>query len=227
MQFNKAWLARHAGQMIILFIGVLLPLILFGMAAEDVLRKEVFTFDAPILMFVHARSTPFLDTLMFAATTAGSALVLVPVDCLVFAGLLKWGRRSDAELWAVAVVGAAIINFAAKNFFARVRPALWISRVHETTYSFPSGHAMSTMATATALCVLAWPTRWRWLAILPGIIYVALVGVSRVYEGVHYPSDIAAGWAVSFAWVFGCTLLFEHRLNRQQNGRQQAIVDAG
>jgi undecaprenyl-diphosphatase len=202
-----------------LFIGVLLPLILFGMAAEDVLGREVFPFDLPLLMFAHAHSTPFLDSLMYAATTAGSALVLVPVDCLIVACLFKWGRRSHAAFWAAAVVGAAIVNFAAKNFFGRIRPALWISRVHETSYSFPSGHAMSTMATMTALCVLLWPTRWRWLAIVAGSVFVALVGASRVYEGVHYPSDILAGWAASLAWVLGCKLLFGRSLAGREGRR--------
>lgn len=197
------------GRIAMLFAGVLLPLALFGMLAEDVAERESLSFDRPILSFAHAMSTPPLDTAMYWTTQAGSALTLVPFDALVAAWLLRRGRRNAALFWAVSVVGAAIVNFAAKNIFTRVRPSMWLSRVAETTYSFPSGHAMSTMAAVAALCVLLWPTRWRWWALGMGGVGVALVGASRVYWGVHYPSDILAGWAASLAWVVGVRLLLD------------------
>jgi undecaprenyl-diphosphatase len=109
------------------------------------------------------------------------------------------------------VGGAALINFLAKQAFGRVRPELWISRVQETTYSFPSGHAMSTMAVAAALTFLLWKTRWKWLMLAGGAAFVLMVGLSRVYWGVHYPSDILAGWAASIAWVAGVKMIFDHK----------------
>ncbi len=216
MQENISWIKRHLGRLALLFIGVLLPLMLLGAVAEDVAEKEVFSFDQPILMFAHARAAPWLDTLMYGATTVGSFLVLVPLAVFVFARLWRAARRHEATFWLLAVGGAAIINFLAKLGFARVRPSLFVSRVVETTYSFPSGHAMSTMAAVTGLCVLLWPTRWRWLALAAGGVYVALVGASRVYFGVHYPSDILAGWAASLAWVLGLKLLFDVRESRRE-----------
>lgn len=214
MAYERNHLFGHIGRISLLFTGVLLPLALFGMLAEDVAERENFSFDRPILLFMHAMASPFLDTAMYWITQAGSALVLVPINTLVLAWLIKRRERDTAAFWAISVVGAAVINFAAKNLFTRIRPSMWLSRIAETTYSFPSGHAMSTMAAVTALCVLLWPTRWRWTILCVGGLYVVLVGTSRVYFGVHYPSDILAGWAASLAWVVGVKLLLDHRQRR-------------
>ncbi len=213
-QASKHWAVRHLGRLALLFIGVLLPLMLLGAAAEDVVEKEAFSFDQPILTLAHAHASAFLDTVMYGATQAGSALAIVPMTLIVFGWLWRARRRTDAGYWLLAVGGAAAINFLAKQGFARVRPALWISRIQETTYSFPSGHAMASMALAAAVCVLLWPTRWRWPALILGAAFVALVGASRVYFGVHYPSGVLAGWAASLAWVLGLKLLFDVRQAR-------------
>jgi membrane-associated phospholipid phosphatase len=221
MQASEYWVMRHLGRLAVLFIGVLLPLMLVGAVAEDVAEKEVFGFDQPILTFVHGHSSAFLDALMYAATQIGSALVLAPLCAIVFAWLWRRARRLDATFWLLAVGGAATINFLAKQRFARVRPALWISRIQETTYSFPSGHAMASMATVTAICVLLWPTRWRWVSLVGGAVLVTLVGSSRVYFGVHYPSDVLAGWAASLSWVLGLKLLLDVREDRRKKALAQ------
>jgi membrane-associated phospholipid phosphatase len=220
MQTSEHWAKRHLGRLALLFIGVLLPLMLLGAAAEDVVEKEAFSFDQPILIFAHSHASPFLDALMYGATQAGSALAIIPLCAIVLGWLWHAGRRSDAGFWLLAVGGAAAINFLAKQGFARVRPALWISHIEETTYSFPSGHAMASMALAAAVCVLLWPSRWRWLALSCGVVFVALVGASRVYFGVHYPSDVLAGWAASLAWVLGLKLLFDVRHARGERLKQ-------
>jgi membrane-associated phospholipid phosphatase len=223
MALIKTWIARHASDVALLFAGILLPLALFGMLAEDVAEGKTIGFDRPILDYAHARSSSFLDALMVGATHAGSALFLMPLDLLLLVWLLKRGRRWDALLWSATVIGAALINWLAKTMFARARPSLWISRIHEITYGFPSGHAMSTMAAFTALCVLAWPTRWRWFVLGIGGAFVLVVGASRVYLGVHYPSDILAGWAASLAWVAGLVGLIRYRRDaRMAAGMQRS-----
>jgi undecaprenyl-diphosphatase len=211
MQASRPWIIRHFGTLSMLFVGVLLPLWLFGSFAEDVVEKEPFAFDQPILMAVHSHVTPLFDALMYFFTQAGSALVLVPLVVVVFGLLMRRGKRAPATFWAVSVAGAVLINFLCKQAFGRIRPDLWVSRVHETTYSFPSGHAMASMAVATALTFLLWKTRWRWIMLAGGAVFVFMVGVSRVYWGVHYPSDILAGWAASLAWVAGVKMMFDHR----------------
>ncbi|MGH2771437.1 MAG: phosphatase PAP2 family protein [Actinomycetota bacterium] len=83
--------------------------------------------------------------------------------------------------------------------------------VFESAHSFPSGHAVGSMAFAVALFILAWPTRWRLPIVILGGLFVLAVGISRVYMGFHYPSDVLAGWAVSVPWVVGLWLLFQAR----------------
>ena len=188
---------------IVLFALVLLPLCLFGSMAEDVMEKENFFFDEPLLWFVHVHTTPTLDHLMVFFSRAGSGLILVPFNAIMFVLLFWQKRHQQAFFWALAVGGAALINMLAKYSFSRPRPSLWFSILPETTFSFPSGHAMQSMAVGAALMILLWETRWRYVALLLSASFVLAVGLSRIYLGVHYPSDILAGWAASVAWVVG------------------------
>jgi undecaprenyl-diphosphatase len=206
------WLRMHRLRLLVLFAGVLIPLWIFGALAEDVLDQESFFFDVPILLFMHMHATPVLDLLMIFFSLIGYRFGVVPIDLLVVL-IFLWRRRwGDALFWSLAIGGAAILNLAAKQSFDRIRPQLWLSIAPETTFSFPSGHAMGSMALAAALVVLLWPTRWRWLTLVVGSVFVLLVGLSRVYLGVHYPSDIVAGWMASLAWVTGVSLVLYGRL---------------
>ena len=212
---SKFFLRHHYAKLLVLFFGVFTPLIVFGHLAEDVLEHEVFSFDRPILMFMHSHATEALDMLMVFFTRIGSSLVLVPLNILVFSLLIYQKRRKEALFWIFAVMGAALLNFIAKHAFARIRPDLWISISPEVTYSFPSGHAMNSMAVMTALVLLAWDTRWRGLMMVTGACFILLVGSSRIYLGVHYPSDILAGWLASSAWVVGLASVFTDRWGKR------------
>ena len=200
---SSSWWARYGLIALALLFGVAVPLYWFGTLAEDVVKHEVFFFDAPMLHFMHAHATPTLDAVMVFFAHAGSARVLLPFNIAVMGLLMLRRDRVHQVFWLAATGGAALINLISKNAFSRVRPALWISILPETTFSFPSGHAMQSMAVALALVVLLWATRWRWLAVVLAIGFVGWVGACRVYLGVHYPSDILAGWTASIAWVAG------------------------
>jgi membrane-associated phospholipid phosphatase len=194
-----------------LFMGVLLPLWIFGALAEEVTDGELLPFDQPVLFWLHDHATPMLDRFMLGASQVGSALVLVPLALLVLARLLVLRRFGNAAYWALCTGGGALLNFAAKHGFARARPGLWLSLSPEDTYSFPSGHAMSTMAAFAALLVLLRHRRWLPLFALVGASYVALVGLSRLYLGVHYPSDVLAGWCASLAWTLGLAAMMRRQ----------------
>ncbi len=199
--------ARHWMSLLALFCGVLAPLLIFGALAEDVWSREGFAWDAPILRFVHGYDTPARDTLMVAITTAGSARGMVPL-CLLALGVLLWRRRQrDALFVALAYGGALAFAGLGKAVFHSARPHLWVSPVPETSYGFPSGHAMGSMALLATLILVAWPTRWRWLVLALGVLAVALIGLSRLYLGVHYPSDVLGAWTASLAWVVGLRLI--------------------
>ena len=215
---STTWWARNGVIALALLFGVAIPLYFFGTLAEDVVEHEVFFFDAPVLEFMHAHATPALDAVMVFFAYAGSARVLLPFNLVILGILALRQDRVHQVFWLLATGGAALINLMAKNAFSRVRPSLWMSILPETTFSFPSGHAMQSMAVSLAVVVLLWSTRWRWLAVVLAIVFVGFVGACRVYLGVHYPSDILAGWTASTAWVAGLAALLRLR------GRRRATV---
>lgn len=196
----------------LLFAGVLLPLWAFAELADEVHELEQFVFDDPILLQAHAYAGPGLDRFFVFISTLGYEGVIA-LDVLIVLGLLLWRRWRQAAFAAIAFVGSSLLNLGSKQFFRRDRPSLWESVSPEHTYSFPSGHAMGSMTLAMVLILLAWPTRWRWWVAVPAAVFALLVGYSRIYLGVHYPSDILGGWMAAIAWVMGVYLiLFHNRL---------------
>lgn len=201
--------ARYTGAML-LFVVLLTALLLFGMLAEDVAEGEHIFFDGPILHWLRGWSDGPLDMAMKIITWLGSAWAVVPL-----LAVLLWRLRCEryAALYLLlANAGAALLNVAAKHGFARIRPTYWEPLVHETSYSFPSGHAMQTMALVTSLWLIRRPGRHRGVLLL-GVAYVFLVGVSRMYLGVHYPSDVLAGWCAAFCWCHGLALAMRQQMH--------------
>ncbi|WP_407571910.1 phosphatase PAP2 family protein [Deinococcus altitudinis] len=196
--------ARHIrpAALIRLLLGILIPLIVVGALGEDVLEKQRFAFESPFMLWLHAHSTPALDHLAVLLAYIGGVQVIAPVSAALL--LLLW-RRSRPAAWffAVAVLGAALLNGAMKLAFQRPRPELWPRLLQESGASFPSGHSMYSAAFVTALILLAWPSRLRWPALILGVVFTGMVGWSRVDLGVHYPTDVLAGWLSGVAWVLG------------------------
>jgi membrane-associated phospholipid phosphatase len=196
----------------LLFAGVLLPLLLFGELAEDVLARQTFSFDRPILLFMKSHATPMLDNIMLFVSQAGSIRTLGPCALALAGYLIVRSHWFRLVYWVLGFGGAVLLNMAAKHVFTRVRPDLWVSIAPETSYSFPSGHAMQSMAFVAALMVIAWDRRGAGMGLVFGVAFVALVGLSRVYLGVHFPSDVLAGWTASLAWCIGLAIILGKRL---------------
>ena len=209
--YGMLFLVKHGWRMLLWFFCLLLPLWAFASLVGEVHEKAAFPFDAPILNVLHGWATPRLDRFFILITRLGYTWGVVPFDIATLLFLLVRRRIRDALFFGIAVTGSAVLNVVAKNHYARLRPDLWISLRPETTYSFPSGHAMASATLAVALIVLAWPSRWRWVVLAASPVFVLLVGFSRVYLGVHYPSDILAGWAAAIAWTFGMYLLVDQK----------------
>lgn len=195
------FLKRRSRRLAAAFAGVALPLALFAELAEEVHEAEAFGFDEPFLRTAHEATSPAMDTVMRLASDLGFAWGVIPADVLIFAALLLLGHVRRGLYFGLAVGGSALLNLAAKAVFARDRPDLWLSIAPEHTFSFPSGHAMGSATLAAAVVLLVSHTRWRWPAALLGAAFVAWVGASRVYLGVHFPSDILAGWAAAVGWA--------------------------
>ena len=201
-------LLKYRLHLVKLFFGVFIPLLIFGKLVEEVWDDKGFDWDIPLLQFIHSYATPARDAVVVFITRLGSIRVMLLFTAAIFLILLKLKQQRKALFFLLAAGGAMVINFLAKLFFHRARPTLWMSPAPEDDYSFPSGHAMGTMAVISAIAILTWPTRWRWPMLILGGLFVLTVGLSRVYLGVHFPSDIMAGWSASLAWVTGLYQIF-------------------
>jgi undecaprenyl-diphosphatase len=221
-----AWLNARRARLLALFACVLVPLFLFGELADSIREGEPFAFDESILRFMQRNASAPLDRIMLLASTVGSGPVVGSLDAIVCLLLLARRRWADATFWVLATGGAALLNKLAKHGYERIRPDLWPSIAPESSFSFPSGHAMQSTALAAALVVLLWPTAARSATLAVGGLFVVLVGISRIYLGVHFPSDILAGWAASVAWVVGLSFLFYRHAVRLGGAGPQAAPDS-
>ncbi len=146
----------------------------------------------------------WLVTVMKVISTIGSARVYVPLFTLVVA-LLTWRRELRLAVFvAVAVAGSSLLNSTVKALVGRDRPVFADPVAHAGASSFPSGHAQSSVVLTSVLLVLLLPTlggRGRTVAVAAAIAWALAVGFSRVGLGVHYVSDVLAGYALGAAWV--------------------------
>ncbi len=186
-----------------LLLGVLLPLLIVGYLAEDVLEQQRFTFEAPALTWIHAHATPALAQLSVSLNTVGGPVVMGGVFVLIVLGLWFTARRPQAIFAATGLGGAVGVALVMKVVFHRARPELWPRLISESGASFPSGHATTAAALATCLTLLLWRTPWRWPVLILGVLYALLMGYGRLVLGVHYPTDVLAGWLTGLSLVVG------------------------
>jgi undecaprenyl-diphosphatase len=172
---------------------------LFLELAEDVWLNEGFTWDVTLMLGIHTLNRPWLDKLFWLITQTGGPLLV-----LLVAGTAVWFWQHDQRkvTWLVLASfgGTLLLNSLLKLLFARPRPNVFPPLMTETSYSFPSGHTMSAVAVYGLLALLLWQRGKRGWAALAGW-WVLLVAISRVYLGVHYPSDVLASLALGGIWL--------------------------
>ena len=212
-------LQRHRRGLIELFLGVLVPLCGLALLARWVVHPQPPPWDVAILQRIHSHATPERDRMAEWITDLGTWLGVVPITSFLVVYLLLRRRSAQALFVLLSMVGSWLLNDAAKAFYGRERPALWNSATRMMWFGFPSGHAMASMALATAVTFLTWHTRYRWPALALSVVFVLVVSGSRLYLGVHYPSDVVAAWLASLAWVVGLRLLLLPRAHRSPRTR--------
>jgi undecaprenyl-diphosphatase len=153
---------------------------------------------------------PWLEGAMRDITSLGSASVLVLITTAVIVYLLLIRRPATALLIFVAVAGGQVLSSLLKAGVDRPRPELVSHLVSETSLSFPSGHAMLSAITYLTLGSLAarfLHGRTTKIYVLSlAVLTTLMIGISRIYLGVHWPSDVLAGWCAGFAWAMLCWL---------------------
>ncbi|MFZ1361239.1 MAG: phosphatase PAP2 family protein [Candidatus Saccharimonadales bacterium] len=198
---NQSVSGTTVRRLIIAFVLFIIPVLLFAYIGRQVLQGDTTAIDTRILLGIYHRSSATLDTVVLTMTDLGSAIAVLAIGTGVvalYATRRRW--RACAQIIA-GIGGAGLLNIIIKLLFERNRPNLWHHLVFESSYSFPSGHAMLSSALAFTIVALAWHTKWRLPAIAGGALYMAGIAFTRLYLGVHYPTDIIAAWCVSLAWV--------------------------
>ncbi len=176
----------------------------FAELADGVVEGESRRFDRAVLIWIHTHSPEWLEVPMRLITALGYYWVVLPLlIAAVFAFYLK-GWRLSATLLLVSTGGGTLLTGVLKAVFGRARPELFDTGYTASFYSFPSGHAAVAAGFYGALTlILAYRLRGfaRWTVVACGVLLVLLIGFSRLYLGVHYPTDVLAGFLAAPLWV--------------------------
>jgi undecaprenyl-diphosphatase len=188
-----------------------LALAAFVVMARDVVEKKAFGFDQAILTALFHLASPALTQFMLFVSDSATELFLIPV--LLVLAVLWWRRyRHDWIALTISVVGAAVINQAVKQIFERARPTLFPHLQNVSGYSFPSGHSQAALAFYAVLAYLIArrvDPKWRIPIYVATSVWIVLVGLSRNYLEVHYPSDVLAAFAITLPWALA--VIFVHQ----------------
>jgi membrane-associated phospholipid phosphatase len=180
-------------------------MVLFGWLGDEVLESGVPSLDQRLRVALHAVASPELTAVMRAASLYGSPAWLAPLGLALALGFALRGWWRGGVLVLVTLAGAALLDDLLKHLFARPRPTAYFGYPEPTSFSFPSGHALFSICFFGGLAVLLAPRlrhpALRLLVVLSAAVAVALIGLSRIYLGVHYPSDVLGGYAAGVVWV--------------------------
>jgi undecaprenyl-diphosphatase len=176
----------------------------FTELADAVAEGESRAFDKAALLWIHTTFPGWLDGPMRIVTALGYYWFVLLLLVVVVPLFYQRGWKLSATLLLVSTAGSAVLTTVLKGVFQRARPELFDSDYHASFYSFPSGHATVAVGLYGMLTlVLAYRLQGtaRWAVVVLGILVVLLIGFSRLYLGVHYPTDIVAGYLAALLWL--------------------------
>lgn len=183
----------------------IVALILFILILEDVLEQEIYKFDETIYNFISKAISDNVSKVAKVITTIGSAYVIIPVAIV---SVIYFWKKKESKYIAINLAIIFASNQILKRIIARPRPNEF-RIVEETGYSFPSGHSMISMAFYGLFIYLIYKKinnkYLKWTLIILLSILIILIGVSRIYLGVHYASDVCAGFLLSIVYLVAFT----------------------
>src|SRR6478672_2207867 len=204
---------------IFLLVGIVVAVagtVVFAELGEWVKKGYTQRFDIAALQWLGAHHTPLLTTIMTEVTPLGTGIVVMTTVGVTAAFLWHTEHKISAQLLLAATAGNIILNNVLKLYFDRARPSVFAWQTHAASSSFPSGHAMSaTVVYGTVAYLLARLQKHGWsraITLVTAIVMIALICTTRLYLGVHYPSDVLGGIVVGLAWAAFCMATFEASL---------------
>lgn len=205
------------------FASTIIILIVFGWIAQLVSGQRIAAFDNKITDAVRSVHSDTMTFWMKGFTELGSEIFVILMIVVFAAALAVIGYRRELIFYLGVIGSSALLNLLLKVIFQRARPD--IDRIVEASgFSFPSGHSMSAFTLYGMTIYFLWKhLKYRWMrtaVILIGTVIIAMIGISRIYLGVHYPSDVIGGYLVSAAWLIMSIGLYERYLEQRWLSRK-------
>jgi len=175
-------------------------------------RDKLIDFDKAIINWTQGFESDTLTSVMKVITFIGSSKGMIIVTLLAAIILFIFlGHRRELILLVVSVGGVAVLNEGLKMIYQRERPTLH-RIIEETGFSFPSGHSMASFTLYAMLTYLLWrhirSGRGRTIVLVVAAVVILMIGMSRIYLGVHYPSDVLGGYLISACWIALCIAVY-------------------
>lgn len=215
-------LTIHTKRFISYGIGLLIIFcFIFWMFAEELIEKDLHTFDMIIINFIQSFISANNTRIMKIFTFMGSTEAIIGVSILVIFLMILNKKWWETLFFTMAVVGSTVFNLFLKWIFHRARPTIQ-PLIAETGYSFPSGHSMISFTVygmlAYFLVLFLKNKVAKRIIIVAFSLLIFLIGISRIYLGVHYPSDVIAGFSAGGVWLIFCLILLKIVLDiREKN----------
>jgi undecaprenyl-diphosphatase len=211
------WLTGQEAGVLLAALAIVLALLAFSKTAGEMREGDLREFDDGVLRMMRSADDPsvpvgpaWLVQVAIDVTALGGTGVLAIILLIVVGYLALEGRYDAIALIVVATAGGGLLSELLKWWFARKRPEIVPHLVNVGSASFPSGHSLLAVVTYLTLGALlarfVRRRRSRTYCIVVSLLLALLIGLSRVYLGVHYPTDVLAGWSAGLAWALPCWL---------------------
>ena len=217
---------------IFLVVGVVLAIagtLAFAEVGKWVREGVTQQYDVAALQWMNRHHTPLLTQIATELTYLGTGSVVLMIVAVAALFLWHTEHKHSARLLLAAVAGNILLNGMLKLWFSRPRPAVFEWQTHAASSSFPSGHAMSaTVCYGTVAYLVIRLQKHHWSRVLTGtaaVILIVLICTTRLYLGVHYPSDVIAGMLVGLAWAAFCMATLEASLVLARRRAPRDVVE--
>ena len=219
---QKRWFQFVSLSLLLGMAAAIGALVFFGWLADEALEGETRQFDEATRAAVHQLASPVLTTIMRGFSFVGSTIALTIASIVVVVRLVMRKLGLEARLFALTMLGGALLNMTLKLAFKRARPVPFFNLSTPETYSFPSGHSLMSAcffgALAAILTVRIKSRRVRVIVWIVASAMFLLIGFSRIYLGVHHTTDVIAGFTAALIWILIIRFV-EIRVKRRQRDR--------